>query len=298
MTEFWQGYAQASDLFEADLRRLFADKLEGYCVADDFTPARYDVFFEALEYAVYGGGKRLRPLLLLEFARIFGAAREDALPYAAALELIHCYSLAHDDLPCMDDDDYRRGKPSLHKKYGEYVAVLAGDALLNMAYEILFESDYLDADAAAAIAVNAGAGRMIGGQFLDIQFRSAAASYSSKEVAPTLDEICAGKTAGLFAAACLAGAYLGGTNSEKVKRAGAFGRLFGRLFQLADDYTDYLAGKDETSLFRIFGLERGRDAATRAEDEMNAAVDALAASGLDVTNLTSLVCVVCDIFEN
>ena len=134
----------------------------------------YAKIFDAMKYSLDAGGKRIRPILLLEFARIFGVSVNDAMPFAVALEMIHTYSLIHDDLPCMDDDDLRRGKPTNHKVFGEAVAVLAGDALLNRAFEhILNNANNLDSDivlkALSCLASASGADGMIGGQVIDME---------------------------------------------------------------------------------------------------------------------------------
>ncbi|MDR2167157.1 MAG: polyprenyl synthetase family protein [Clostridiales bacterium] len=186
--------------------------------------------YESLEYSLFPGGKRLRPVILLAVCEALGGRTEDALPFACALEIIHNYSLTHDDLPCMDDDDMRRGKPSNHKVFGEAMAILAGDGLLNLAYEIMAEfcsnnpnPNFLRA--MAKIAKNAGVTGMVGGQALDIQ-QSA-----------DLRLIHENKTAKLFISAFAAGA-LCANNTGSIDFFENLGLNFGLAFQIMDDIDD------------------------------------------------------------
>lgn len=190
---------------------------------------------EAMLYSLNAGGKRLRPLLLIEIAVAYGATYEQALPYAMALEMIHTYSLIHDDLPCMDDDDLRRGKPTSHKVYGEDIAVLAGDGLLNKAYEVMLEASLKNPDglyAMQTIAKAAGAQGMILGQVADIKNVK-----EDKLTVEDLDFINANKTGRLITAALVAGAQVAG-QYEEVSLMRAIGYKMGLMFQMKDDVLD------------------------------------------------------------
>lgn len=190
---------------------------------------------DAMLYSLNAGGKRLRPLLLLEVATAYGATYEQALPYAMALEMIHTYSLIHDDLPCMDDDDLRRGKPTSHKVFGEDIAVLAGDGLLNKAFEIMIEATLHNPDgiyAMQTIAKAAGAQGMILGQVADIKNVN-----GDSLTVEALDFINANKTGRLITAALVAGAQVAG-RYEEVALMRAIGYKMGLMFQMKDDVLD------------------------------------------------------------
>ncbi len=189
---------------------------------------------QAMRYAVFPGGKRLRPVLCLEAARASGGNIKNALPAACAIEFIHNFSLIHDDLPSMDNDDFRRGKPAPHRKFGEAIAILAGDALLNLAFIVL--SDIKNKDISArlirVISNSVGLNGIIGGQGLDIK-------YANRKKAKSLEyKINDLKTAIIFSASLTSGAITASTSSKKVKRLSSFGRNFGRAFQIYDDILD------------------------------------------------------------
>jgi geranylgeranyl diphosphate synthase type II len=207
---------------------------------------------EAMAYSVLAGGKRLRPALALAACRAVGGDEERVLPFGAALELIHTYSLIHDDLPAMDDDDLRRGRPTSHKVYGEALAILAGDALHTLAFEVLLartEPAALARRAAVELARAAGARGMVGGQVEDL---GAAGSKPDEE---RLLLIQGGKTAALLRAACRGGALLGGGDEDQVEAAGRYGRHLGFAFQMVDDVLD-VTGTAET-----LGKTPGKDVA-------------------------------------
>jgi len=212
------------DKIERELRRVL-------------TPRRPREIYEAAAYSVFAGGKRLRPMLLLAACRAAGGEADAALPFACALELIHAYSLIHDDLPAMDDGDLRRGMPANHIKYGEAMAILAGDMLLNLAYETMAEAVENNgggpfARAMGIIARAAGARGMVGGQVLDILSEGA-------QITPDeLKAIHSGKTGALITAALTAGAVIGGAGRERAARFERAGELFGRAFQMKDDLLD------------------------------------------------------------
>ncbi len=205
------------------------------------------VVSEAMAYACAAGGKRIRPVLLLEFCRICGGRIEDALPYACALEMIHSYSLVHDDLPCMDNSLLRRGKPSVHAKYGEDMALLAGDALLNRAFECMLQptvSPNVSAErrlrAAFVLASASGINGMVGGQVIDLQSENRTISVDELEVLQD------GKTAALIRAACVMGCVLAGADEATCLAADRFGREIGLCFQIVDDILDVVS--DEATL--------------------------------------------------
>lgn len=201
-----------------------------------------DEVVEAMRYSISNGGKRLRPVLCLEFAKACGADRYDALDFACAVEFVHTYSLIHDDLPCMDDDDMRRGKPSCHKQFGEAVALLAGDALLTQAFQIISGSSLDDskiASACALLAQNSGVSGMVGGQVIDLKYESQT---------PDMKQILAVhrlKTGALIAAACLLGCIAAGTDEKKIAAASAYAYNLGVAFQIKDDILDVTASTDE-----------------------------------------------------
>ncbi len=191
---------------------------------------------EAMCYACEGGGKRLRPVLLMECCRVCGGNPTAAVPFAAALELIHSYSLVHDDMPCMDNSPLRRGKPSVHAAYGETLALLTGDALLNLAFETALAARAVPCEqvlaATKTLADCAGVHGMIGGQLLDLE------SEEKTIDLPTLKRLQERKTAALLVAACRMGAILGGGNAEQIEKAGCFGYYVGLCFQIVDDILD------------------------------------------------------------
>jgi farnesyl diphosphate synthase len=214
--------------------------------------ARPERLLSAMRHGVLNGGKRLRPYLVMESAGLFGADAAAALDIAAALECVHCYSLVHDDLPAMDDDDLRRGQPTVHRAYDEATAILAGDALLTLAFDIVAATD-LPAEAritlVSMLARAAGLGGMAGGQMLDLQ---------AEEEQPGEEGIIrlqAMKTGALIRFACEAGPVIGGASPADRERLAAFGEAIGLAFQLADDLLDL------TSSAQAMGKATGKDAA-------------------------------------
>ena len=196
-----------------------------------------------MHYACEGGGKRIRPVLVLEYCRLCGGDPSVALPFAAAIECVHSYSLVHDDLPCMDNSPLRRGKPSAHAAFGETMALLAGDALLNRAFEIMLGADTVNPSsalrAAFELADKAGVNGMIGGQVLDLDSEGKCIDES------TLKRLQEGKTAALLQAACRMGAILGGGTEEQITCAGQYGYYIGLAFQVVDDILDVTATAEE-----------------------------------------------------
>jgi farnesyl diphosphate synthase len=225
---------------------------------------------EAMRHGTLEGGKRLRPFLLRETARMLGTAAEKSLPAAVSVELVHCYSLIHDDLPAMDDDDLRRGRPTVHKAYDEATAILAGDALLTLAFGHLAEHGAPgDGDTAARLvtelAAGAGTGGMVGGQMRDIAAEGAMLNETA------IARMQAMKTGALIRASVRMGAILGGAGNDALGHLTAYAEAAGRAFQLADDLLDVTAspealgkatGKDEDrgkqTLVSRIGVEASR----------------------------------------
>ncbi|MBF0481333.1 MAG: polyprenyl synthetase family protein [Desulfovibrionaceae bacterium] len=209
----------------------------------------------AMQYSLDAGGKRLRPGLCLAFADLHGGAREAAMPFACALELIHTYSLIHDDLPAMDDDDLRRGKPSNHKVFGEAAAILAGDGLLTEAFGLMAGapgvSDAARLAAIAEIAGAAGAAGMVGGQALDMAYTGA-----SGVTLDNLRDMHARKTGALITAACVSGALVAAAGARGVEKAGEYGREIGVAFQIVDDILDVTG--DAASLGKPVGSDQDK----------------------------------------
>ena len=208
----------------------------------------------AMCYAVFAGGKRLRPFLTLASSAVFGAPQDQALRVAAAIEALHTYSLVHDDLPCMDDDDLRRGQPTTHRKFDEATAVLAGDALLTLAFEILAHPDThpsgeVRCQLIALLARAGGSEGMIGGQMMDID--APTRSHTADEIV-LLQRM---KTGALFEFCCEAGAVLGGGGADDRARLRGYARDFGLAFQITDDLIDV------TSSAEVAGKEVGKDQA-------------------------------------
>ncbi|MEK7365622.1 MAG: polyprenyl synthetase family protein, partial [Candidatus Deferrimicrobiota bacterium] len=210
---------------------------------------------EAMEYSLMAGGKRVRPILLLSAGLAVGGEEGELLPFACAVEYIHTYSLIHDDLPAMDDDDFRRGKPTSHKVFGEGTAILAGDALLTDAFRVMAHSPLAQADpgkavrAIADLALAAGGGGMVGGQQMDLS--AAPGSSTAAEV----DEIELRKTAALLASCARTGGILGGGSPAQVDALGEYGTRLGLLFQVTDDILD------ETGSFEEMGKGIAKDRA-------------------------------------
>lgn len=250
--------------------------------------------FEAMRYASMGGGKRLRGFLVLEGAAQFGVARDAALRVASAIEMLHAYSLVHDDLPCMDDDDLRRGKPTVHRAFDEATAVLAGDALQTQAFLVLSEPEThpdpaVRAELCRALARAAGARGMCGGQMLDMLAEEAGRPLEEAEIG----RLQLLKTGKLIEFSAEAGAILGKAPIQLRHALSAYGRDLGAAFQIADDVLDATASAEETgkrtgkdadagkaTLVGLLGLERARLQAERlaaqAQDHLDAFGDAAA----------------------
>jgi farnesyl diphosphate synthase len=218
---------------EALLGKLLSDTLE----ADEI--ARPKRLMDAMRYSSLGGGKRLRPFLVVESAAVFGVPREAALLAGAALECIHCYSLIHDDLPAMDNSDLRRGRPTLHKKTDDATAILAGDALLTLAFDVVTR-DEIHPDPSVrllltrALARASGLGGMVGGQMLDLAGEGRFGDREPVDVA-RLQQM---KTGALLRFGCIAGALLGQASPKQYQALDDYGKALGEAFQIADDLLD------------------------------------------------------------
>jgi farnesyl diphosphate synthase len=251
--------------------------------------ARPSRLMEAMRHAVLGGGKRLRPFLAIETARMLGAPVRGAMAAGAAIELVHCYSLVHDDLPAMDDDDLRRGKPTVHKAYDEATAILVGDALLTQAFEVAADPDFqpdaaIRAELCLGLARASGLGGMVGGQLLDLaaegRFGEAASDADATRRMQSM------KTGALLAFSVEAGAIVGGADAVARKNLLQFGRSLGAAFQVADDILDREAsaeamgkrtGKDaaagKSTLVDLLGLEGARAECDRLVQDCAAALE-------------------------
>lgn len=221
-------------------------------------------FLSAMRYASLGGGKRLRPFLLIETARLFGVEGEGVLRAAAAVEMIHCYSLVHDDLPALDNDDVRRGRPTTHKAFDEATAILVGDALLTYAFDVTADpATHQDPAIRAALVLElaraAGLGGMIGGQVLDLEAEHASEMHQADSVIL----LQAMKTGALLHYCVEAGAILGGADQKTRAALSDYGRALGAAFQVADDILDVEA--DEAVLGKRAGKDANRNKATLVE---------------------------------
>lgn len=260
---------------------LINDALETYLypVADG-----QDIVLDAMRYSVRNGGKRVRPMLVLEFCRVCGGNVENALPFACAVEMIHTYSLIHDDLPCMDDDDMRRGKPSCHKQFGEAYALLAGDGLLTLAFETLTRAENIKSSdivrAVKALSSLSGIRGMIGGQVIDLL------SEDGKPDDALLRRIDRLKTGALIQASVRLGCIAAGVTDETILRAAdVYAESIGLAFQIVDDILDVtssteMLGKpvgsdeknDKVTFVKLLGLEKCK---ALADELTQSAVQAL-----------------------
>lgn len=256
------------------------------------------VVCDAMKYSVENGGKRIRPVLTLEFCRLCGGDIQDALPFAAAIEMIHTYSLIHDDLPCMDNDDFRRGKPSCHIQFGESYALLAGDGLLTQAFSVITESDFAKNNPAAAVkairvlASCSGALGMIGGQVIDLKSEG---KNVGLDILKKMDEL---KTGALIKAAAGMGVIAANGSEEMLRAAYDYAEKLGQAFQIVDDILDVTA--DETQLGKPVGSDAQNEKSTYvsllgleksqqlAQELTQQAIDSLTVFGQDADFLISL----------
>jgi farnesyl diphosphate synthase len=268
------GFTSALDAAAADTEDLLGALLSSKPVDGEIE--RPQRLIEAMRYSALGGGKRLRPFLVVESAALFGAPRQRALMAGAALECVHCYSLVHDDLPAMDNDDLRRGRPTLHRAYDDATAILAGDSLLTFAFDILSREE-THPDPAIRIALvrelarGSGLGGMAGGQMLDLaaEGRFGAMPSGEEKFIITMQAM---KTWALLHFACIAGGILGGASANEQLALSKYGRAVGTAFQIADDLLDVegdaatvgkATGKDaavgKATLVSVLGIKAARE---------------------------------------
>lgn len=267
--------SQASTEFQGQLQTV-ANAVESALTEllrtrDDETPER---LMAAMRHGLLGGGKRLRPFLLIKSAALFGVKQETAMPAAAALECVHSYSLIHDDLPAMDDDDMRRGQPTVHKAFDEATAILAGDSLLTLAFEILaneIANPTISAELTLEMARAAGAAGMAGGQMLDLEAEASAPDETG------IRRLQLMKTGALISYACRAGAILGEAENKQREALSTYGAAIGAAFQIKDDLLDIESSadelgkavqKDSTAGKATLVSTLGQDKSTRELDEL------------------------------
>ena len=232
------------------------DYLTERCFVYDSEPQQK--LFEAMRYSLLAGGKRLRPVLVFEFCRLCGGVWQEAAPFAAAVEMVHTYSLIHDDLPCMDNDDYRRGRLTSHKVFGEATAVLAGDGLLTAAFSRLVQAPYSAETRLQAVEVLSGcAGElgMVGGQMLDMESEQRACTEAE------ILDIQTRKTGALIRAVCLLGVLAGSGDEQQQRAAAEFASHLGLAFQIRDDMLD-VVGNAQT-LGKAVGMDAGKNTFVR-----------------------------------
>ena len=247
----------------ARLRSLVEESLLGF-LSPDVCPIPV-LLREAMEYALTSRGKRIRPAVLLSSGTAVGGEERDLLPFACAVEYVHTYSLIHDDLPAMDDDDFRRGRPACHKAFGEAAAILAGDALLTEAFRVMGESPLAGREPAKAVRASAllaraaGASGMAGGQMLDLRPDAGEGQHvPGGGKAATIEAIDLKKTAALLSAAAAMGGILGGGTGGQVEAFSRYGRALGLLFQITDDILDETGSFEEMGKAVAKDRERGK----------------------------------------
>jgi len=288
-------FRQRLDSVAADTEALL-----GMLLGDTMLPeerARPKRLMDAMRHVALGGGKRLRPFLVVETGVLFDVPRARTLMAGAALECVHCYSLAHDDLPAMDNDDLRRGRPTAHKQFDEATAILAGDGLLTLAFDILARNEThpnpaVRAELVLALARGAGLGGMVGGQMLDLAAEGRFDGGKVQKLGPAdVKQLQAMKTGALLRFGCLAGAILGEANAKQREALDRYGSVLGEAFQIADDLLDVegdaatvgkATGKDAAvgkgTFVSVLGVDQAK---ARLKALVGEAEDALAPFGRD-----------------
>jgi len=284
-----------------DLQKYLQDRRE---LVNNFLTKRMDKkgisrVDDAMSYSLLAGGKRLRPLLLMAAADTVGGKGYNYLSVACGLEMIHTYSLIHDDLPCMDDDDYRRGRLTNHKVYGEALALLAGDGLLTLAFEVMLEQKNVDpavlVDVVREIAMCAGSFGMIGGQTLDLD-------AEGKKISPKeMKQLHEGKTGALFIAAVRGGAMLAGAKPEELLAMTKFAQLYGLAFQITDDILDVEGDAKEmgknvgsdsklqkSTYVTLYSLEKAKALAEKTLEEAIASLHNFGEEAEPLRNMTKM----------
>jgi len=294
-TDAAAAFRQRLDSVAADTEALL-----GLLLGDTMLPeerARPKRLMDAMRHVALGGGKRLRPFLVVETGVLLGVPRARTLMAGAALECVHCYSLAHDDLPAMDNDDLRRGRPTAHKAFDEATAILAGDGLLTLAFDILARNEThpnpaVRAELVLALARGAGLGGMVGGQMLDLAAEGRFDGGKVQKLGPAdVKQLQAMKTGALLRFGCLAGAILGEANAKQREALDRYGSVLGEAFQIADDLLDVegdaatvgkATGKDAAvgkgTFVSVLGLDQAK---ARLKALVGEAEDALAPFGRD-----------------
>jgi farnesyl diphosphate synthase len=294
-TDAAAAFRQRLDSVAADTEALL-----GLLLGDTMLPeerARPKRLMDAMRHVALGGGKRLRPFLVVETGVLLGVPRARTLMAGAALECVHCYSLAHDDLPAMDNDDLRRGRPTAHKAFDEATAILAGDGLLTLAFDILARNEThpnpaVRAELVLALARGAGLGGMVGGQMLDLAAEGRFDGGKVQKLGPAdVKQLQAMKTGALLRFGCLAGAILGEANPKQREALDRYGSVLGEAFQIADDLLDVegdaatvgkATGKDAAvgkgTFVSVLGLDQAK---ARLKALVGEAEDALAPFGRD-----------------
>ncbi len=283
--------------------RRVDDGLDAFLVSAKAEPP---AVHEAMRYSVFAGGKRLRPVLCLAAAEICGGSWRKVLPTACALEMIHTYSLIHDDLPAMDDDDFRRGQPTCHKQFGDAVAILAGDALLTHAFQVMADNARVPGIKASAVvetirsvAEAAGSLGMVGGQVVDLEMEN------SKDKGPhrdkTLDYIHRHKTGALIRASLKAGAILSNARPEQVEALDRYGESIGLAFQIVDDVLDIVgdkkllgkSGSDQANgkltFPSVYGLDASREMARKEIHRAKSALEIFNQKGRILSDLADFI---------
>lgn len=243
----------------------------------------YDIVSKAVRHSLLSGGKRIRPIILLEFYKLFGGDDDCAYNFACAIEMIHTYSLIHDDLPCMDDDDMRRGKPACHKEFGEDIALLAGDALLTDAFGVASKTLGIDHErivrAISYLSAAAGTSGMVGGQVIDLK-------NEDREDYNLIYQMYSLKTSGLIKAAAVCGAILAGADDEQINLCEKYGENVGIAFQIIDDFLDLNSNEedlgkptgsdeknDKKTLIKVLGEDKARELAENLTAEAETILD-------------------------
>lgn len=257
--------------------RVIDDTLEKYLPKSENPQS---VIYDAMRYSLFAGGKRLRPILMWETAKLFGKGWDDIKEFAAALEMVHTYSLIHDDLPAMDNDDMRRGMPTNHIKFGEDIAILAGDGLLNKAFETaLLSSSKNTVQALSALAKSSGCDGMIGGQVVDLVSEGKDITLSDLQYIHSL------KTGALIRSACVIGAILSDASEYEISAVDEFAKHLGIAFQIRDDILDVTgnsdvlgkpigsdAQQDKNTYVKLCGIERSKELVLKYSDKAKAAL--------------------------
>lgn len=292
MSDFNQSLKNFSSEFNNYLPELF-----------NFPSGSEQQVAKAMFYSLSNGGKRLRPFLLMQTAKLFNIPFDISFPVAASLEMLHTYSLIHDDLPAMDNDDFRRGKPTCHKQFDEATAILAGDGLLTYAFEVLTTAPNISAEVklklAALLAKRAGAfDGMIAGQMLDLQ-TDKTPKLSSEEIIKHIEEM---KTGCLIAYACQAGAILGAAQEDEYTAITTYARKIGIAFQISDDILDVIGdsalmgktlGKDaaqgKLTFVSLYGLDQAKEIASNLIAEAKQTLDIFGTKAADLKELADFI---------